>query len=223
LTITHNEPPDGLSDLFVPGDGILARLHRIDAGESHAPVTAVAQALERAGRDDYTGWLEHIAPAAACTRPVRLRGESLVIAETTGRVLSVRSTDDMPDGALYKACGNRRATVCPACAEVYRADTYQLVLSGLNGGKGVPAAVQQHPFGFVTFTAPGFGAVHGTRKLRGRDGQWRHRACRPRRNPTCARMASTCAATRSTTTARPFSASRCAWTATTTTARSCGT
>jgi len=51
----------------------------------------------------------------------------------------------MPDHALYTACGNRRATVCPSCAEIYRADTYQLVIAGLRGGKGVPESVARHP------------------------------------------------------------------------------
>ena len=51
----------------------------------------------------------------------------------------------MPDGVIYKACGNRRATVCPSCAETYRADAYQLVLAGLQGGKNVPDTVSGHP------------------------------------------------------------------------------
>ena len=45
---------------------------------------------------------------------------------------------DMPDGVLYVPCGDRRASVCPPCAETYRADTYQLIRAGLAGGKGVP-------------------------------------------------------------------------------------
>ncbi len=69
--------------------------------------------------------------------------------------------------------------MCPACAEVYRADTYQLVLAGLNGGKGVPATIQQHPCAFPTFTAPSFGPVHSTRRTA--DG--RRRMCRPGRTP----------------------------------------
>ena len=72
----------------------------------------------------------------------------------------------MPDGVIYKACGNRRATVCPSCAEVYRADAYQLVLAGLQGGKGVPDTVARHPAVFATLTAPGFGLVHTQRKTK---------------------------------------------------------
>src|SRR6266545_4465578 len=144
---------------------------------------AVAEMLARATREDYEQWMHHISGAAACEHPIRLAGQLHTVDTTTGEIIATRSTATMPDGQLYTACGNRRAAVCPACAEVYRADTYQLVLSGLNGGKGVPASVQQHPCGFVTFTAPSFGPVHSTRKHRGRDGEWRNRACRPRRKP----------------------------------------
>ena len=43
----------------------------------------------------------------------------------------------MPDGVIYKSCGNRRASVCPHCAEVYRRDAFQLIRAGMIGGKGV--------------------------------------------------------------------------------------
>ena len=55
---------------------------------------------------------------------------------------------------LYTPCGDRRASVCPACAETYRRDTYQLIRAGLTGGKGVPDTVRTHPCVFATFTAP---------------------------------------------------------------------
>jgi hypothetical protein len=86
---------------------------------------------------------------------------------------------------VYKSCGNRRASVCPACAEVYRADTYQLILAGINGGKGIPDTVQLHPCVFPTFTAPSFGPVHSTRAKRSatQDGSPVHRLCRPGRKP----------------------------------------
>lgn len=66
----------------------------------------------------------------------------------------------MPDGVVYAPCGDRRASVCPACAETYRADTYQLIKAGLAGGKGVPGSVASHPVVFATLTAPAFGPVH---------------------------------------------------------------
>jgi hypothetical protein len=116
-------------------------------------------------------------PAAACSRPVRLKVEA-----DWGDGPAERVTEDMPDGVVYVACKNRRASVCPACAETYRADTYQLVKAGLVGGKGVPASVTEHPCFFVTLTAPAFGSVH-TRVV-GSNG--RVRPCRPRRYaPRC--------------------------------------
>jgi hypothetical protein len=68
---------------------------------------------------------------------------------------------------LLKACGNRRAAVCPSCSATYQADTFQLLAAGLRGGKGVPETVAGHPRLFVTFTAPSFGQVH-SRRARGR-------------------------------------------------------
>ncbi len=69
-------------------------------------------------------------------------------------------TEDTPDKVIYLPCGDRRASVCPPCAETYRADTYQLIRAGLAGGKGVPESVAIHPCVFATFTAPSFGPVH---------------------------------------------------------------
>jgi Replication initiator protein, pSAM2 len=57
---------------------------------------------------------------------------------------------------------------CAPCAEVYRADAYQLLRAGLVGGKGLPDTVAAHPRLLVTFTAPSFGPVHSTRVRHGR-------------------------------------------------------
>ncbi len=66
----------------------------------------------------------------------------------------------MPDGIIYKACGNRRTSACPSCAETYRRDAFQLLRAGLIGGKGIPEDIATHPAVFATFTAPSFGVVH---------------------------------------------------------------
>lgn len=116
--------------------------------------TAFARIVAADRDHDYQAWLAHVAPASGCTHPIRLRGTSHTVDTSTGEILDSRSTGDMPDGVLYTACGNRRATVCPSCAETYRADTYQLIKAGLVGGKGVPDTVGQHVAMFVTFTAP---------------------------------------------------------------------
>ncbi|KAB1102663.1 MULTISPECIES: replication initiator [Micromonospora] len=139
--------------------------------------TAAGAAFERATRPDYYGWLEHVRAAAGCTRPIRLSGQILTVEQATGRVLDVRHTDAMPDAAIYTACGNRRATVCPACAQTYQRDAFQLLRAGLVGGKGIPESVASHPAVFATFTAPSFGTVHA-RKVK------RH-TCRNRRRCDC--------------------------------------
>ncbi|MCP9966043.1 hypothetical protein LUX39_14030 [Actinomadura madurae] len=121
-------------------------------------------ALERAG-DGYFDWLDHVWPAAGCSHPIRLFGDLDVVDNRTGELTRTLSTAAMPDGVIYKACGNRRATVCPACADTYRRDAFQLIRSGLAGGKTVPESVSSHPAVFATFTAPSFGPVH-TRRVR---------------------------------------------------------
>jgi Replication initiator protein, pSAM2 len=86
---------------------------------------------------------------------------------------------------LYTACGNRRANVCSACSDVYRADTYQLILAGLRGGKGIPEEVAGHPCVIATFTAPSFGYVHSRREKRRshKDQPVKALPCRPHRRP----------------------------------------
>jgi hypothetical protein len=123
------------------------------------------QAIARAARPEYQAWLAHVKTASACTRPVRLAGTMATIETATGRVLSERHTADLPDGVIYKPCGNRRESVCPACSKLYQRDAYQIVRAGLVGGKGVPEQVATHPAVFPTFTAPSFGEVH-TRTVR---------------------------------------------------------
>jgi hypothetical protein len=118
-----------------------------------------------------------VTATGGCAQPIRLQGRRLTIDTRTGEVLDEYNTDNEPTGYLLTACGNRRATRCPACAEVYRKDAYHLIFSGLAGGKGVPEMVSTHPRVFATLTAPSFGAVHSIRENNGKP-----RPCRPRRN-----------------------------------------
>jgi len=113
----------------------------------------------------YDAWLDHVWHAAACTRPIRLRGDIKHIDAATGELLRTIPTLGMPDHVIYKPCGNRRVTVCPGCAETYRRDAYHLIRAGLTGGKGISPEVATHPAVFATFTAPSFGPVH-TRPVR---------------------------------------------------------
>jgi excisionase family DNA binding protein len=142
--------------------------------------SAAEHAFARAATDrDVFGWLRHVRSAAGCTRPIRLAGKVAVVDTTTGQVMSAVDTADMPDGVIYKPCGNRRATVCPSCAAIYQRDAYHLIRAGLVGGKGVPSTVAQHHAVFPTLTAPSFGVVHSRRT--GNHGQ--QLPCRPRRRP----------------------------------------
>jgi hypothetical protein len=142
--------------------------------------TIGAELLERASRDDYHQWLSVALAAGGCVRPIRLRGTVRDIDTTSGEVLRDLDTEGLPDRAIYVPCGDRRASVCPPCAETYRADTYQLIRAGLAGGKGMPESVAFHPCVFATFTAPSFGPVHT--RVAGSDG--RPARCRPRRKAT---------------------------------------
>lgn len=133
-------------------------------------------------REDPAAWLQSARRAAGCASPVRLRGESVTVDTSTGEVVDRFASREQPDGLLYIPCGTRRASACPACAETYRADTYQLLRAGLTGGKSVPQSVAAHPAVFLTLTAPGFGPVHTRRTGRG----GRVLPCRPRReDPLC--------------------------------------
>jgi hypothetical protein len=122
--------------------------------------TLDAELIDRAARDDYQQWLTTALAAGGCVRPIRLRGTIRDIDPATGEILATVDTEDNPDNVIYLPCGDRRASVCPPCAETYRADTYQLIRAGLAGGKGVPESVAVHPCVFATFTAPSFGPVH---------------------------------------------------------------
>src|SRR6266536_17451 len=152
----------------------------IDTGTGASTRTLDAQLLDRAARPDYHQWLAGTAAAGGCVRPVRLHGTIRDINPATGEILRTLDTDTLPDKAIYTPCGDRRASVCPACAETYRRDTYQLIRAGIAGGKGVPETVASHPCVFATFTAPSFGPVH-TRHLASGG---RPARCRPRRKAT---------------------------------------
>lgn len=176
-----------------PASTDTATVHPIIRPDTAARSSVRATAIARAAKPGYTRWLDHTASAGGCVRPIRLTGTLHTINPATGEVVNSRSTTEMPDGVIYIPCGDRRATVCPACAETYRADTYQMIKAGLLGGKGTPETVAQHPAVFTTVTAPSFGPVH-TRTVKthtascpgGTDCACRPQPCRPRRNdPTC--------------------------------------
>ncbi|WP_244789500.1 replication initiator [Streptomyces sp. BJ20] len=136
---------------------------------------SVSALVARASDPDFAAWRRNIVRLGGCTNPIHLVGAATVYDTTTGAALLSYGSDAY-GGRLLTACGNRRATVCPTCSALYRADTYQLVRAGLVGGKNVREAVRDHPRVFATLTAPGLGPVHTRRE---RDGHVR--PCRPRR------------------------------------------
>ncbi|WP_329457900.1 replication initiator protein RepSA [Streptomyces sp. NBC_01497] len=115
-----------------------------------------------AGSDGFDRWQEQIRRTGGCAEPIHLIGSTKTIDPTTGTVLHSYSTDKEPGGRLRVACGNRRASRCPACAWTYAGDTYHLIRAGLTGDetKGVTTTVRDHPRVFATLTAPSFGPVH---------------------------------------------------------------
>ncbi|MFJ6907938.1 replication initiator protein RepSA [Streptomyces griseoluteus] len=128
----------------------------------------LADVLRLAGSDGFDRIQDQIRRTGGCTDPIRLTGTTVTRDRATGHVLHSYSTDTEPGGVLRLACGNRRASRCPACAWTYAGDTYHLIRAGLVGdpAKGTPETIRDHPRVFATLTAPSFGPVHnrpGTR------------------------------------------------------------
>ncbi|MGK9464611.1 replication initiator protein RepSA [Streptomyces sp. G6] len=125
------------------------------------PLT-LADLLRVASAPGFDRWREQIRRTGGCTNPIHLQGSTVTRDAKTGDVLYSYSTEQEPGGRLRVACGNRRASRCPACAWTYAGDTYHLIRAGITGdeGKDVPATVRDHPRVFATLTAPSFGPVH---------------------------------------------------------------
>src|SRR4029453_17407549 len=97
------------------------------------------EAIARAGPGD-DRWAELVAQTGYCAQPVRLRGRVEHADPQTGEIRTVYATHREPDATLLKACGNRRASVCPSCSATYQADSFQFLAAGLRGGP--PRAAQ---------------------------------------------------------------------------------
>jgi hypothetical protein len=124
---------------------------------SVAALTLDERITRRLRATDYTGWRAKVEATGGCLHPIHLTGRS-EIQDLSGTALTGRS------GHIFAPCGNRRASVCPACSDRYAADAFHLVRAGLAGGtKGIPAEVAGKPRFFVTLTAPSFGPVHNRR------------------------------------------------------------
>ncbi|GAB3479397.1 replication initiator [Amycolatopsis cihanbeyliensis] len=114
--------------------------------------------LQRVRSRDYTTWRAKVHSVNGCAQPIRLAGATQYQDATTGRVLHHHGGD------ILTPCGNRRASVCPACSDRYAADAFHLLRAGLLGGaKNIPETVTSKPRTFATLTAPSFGPVHTAR------------------------------------------------------------
>ncbi|MFJ8696524.1 replication initiator protein RepSA [Streptomyces roseolilacinus] len=122
----------------------------------------LADLLRVANAPGFERWREQVRRTGGCSDPIHLQGQTVTRDARTGQVLYSYSTAEEPGGRLRVACGNRRASRCPACAWTYAGDTYHLIRAGISGDerKNVPATVREHPRVFATLTAPSFGPVH---------------------------------------------------------------
>ncbi|MGI5250071.1 replication initiator protein RepSA [Actinacidiphila glaucinigra] len=124
--------------------------------------TTLGDLLRVAGSPGFHRWEDQIHRTGGCSDPIHLTGWTLTKDRTTGETLHRYSTESEPGGRLRIACGNRRASRCPACAWTYAGDTYHLIRAGLAGDerREIPGTVRDHPRVFATLTAPSFGRVH---------------------------------------------------------------
>ncbi|WP_438319536.1 replication initiator (plasmid) [Streptomyces sp. HUAS TT3] len=115
------------------------------------------------GYRNLLGLIRQLSSLGGCAQPIRLEGQRTEIDASTGEILRELKSKELPAGHLLVRCGNRRATRCPSCAELYRQDTYHLIAAGLRGGKNIPDQIAAHPRVFATLNAPSYGPVHGRR------------------------------------------------------------
>ncbi|MCW8376885.1 replication initiation protein [Streptomyces justiciae] len=118
--------------------------------------------LKVAASPRFDRWQDQIRRTGGCSDPIHLTGWSITKDKGTGETLRAYTTDTEPGGRLRIACGNRRASRCPACAWTYAGDTYHLIRAGLVGDTrhDIPATIRHRPRVFATLTAPSFGPVH---------------------------------------------------------------
>jgi hypothetical protein len=107
-------PAVALAPVLIDGTG---------AGAMPGTTSLHGELLNRAVRDDYQQWLTSVAPAARCVRPILLGGRMHEVDAATGEI-PFTLNQSLPNRVIYTACGDRRASVCPSCAETYRRDTY---------------------------------------------------------------------------------------------------
>lgn len=139
----------------------------------HVGASARRGMVDRLLGGTFEAWSDAAARVGHCAQPIKLVGSSSRVDRATGEVVSSYSSTQEPFGVTYVRCGNRRASVCPACSRIYARDTFEMIRAGVVGGKSVPDRVSGNPLVFLTLTAPSFGPVHtakGGQRCRPRSG-----------------------------------------------------
>jgi hypothetical protein len=77
--------------------------------DTDAPLDPISTRLRA---PDYRTWRAQVEASGGCAAPIHLTGSSRVL-DRDGAVLIQR------EGEILASCGNRRATVCPACSDRY--------------------------------------------------------------------------------------------------------
>ncbi|NYF97890.1 replication initiator [Janibacter cremeus] len=151
----------------------------------HLGAAARQGMVDRLVGGTFDAWADVASRVGHCAQPIKLVGSSSRVDRATGEVVSSYSSAQEPFGVTYVRCGNRRASVCPACSRIYARDTFEMIRAGVVGGKSVPEQVSGNPLVFFTLTAPSFGPVHtakGGQRCRPRDG---HAVCEHDRPVAC--------------------------------------
>jgi hypothetical protein len=106
--------PGQLADLPVPG----------------IPGSRLASMADRLTDGSLPGFLDQLHRVRACLHPIRLSGHVDRVNPVTGELTRDYDTTTSPDGVLLVPCGNRRASRCPSCSDLYAGDAWQIVSAG---------------------------------------------------------------------------------------------
>lgn len=90
--------------------------------------------------------LETFGVSLPCQRPVRMLRHQ--VNEETGGI-------DPAGKEFLLRCNNRRASVCPSCAALYKGDVSAIMRAGIHAAQAAGEEVV-----FLTLTAPSFGPTH---------------------------------------------------------------
>jgi len=147
----------------VPGIATLVKTRhssQIVRGECRRiPSDTERDLIRLANEPQFQRWRSQIESTGACENPIYLSGWSTRY-DSKGHTVAHYDTTGEPGGRIAVRCGNRRKSQCAPCSHLHSGDSYQIIRTGIGGGKSTPESVAGHPQVFVTLTAPSFGAVH---------------------------------------------------------------